>query len=219
MSYDLRALPAPIDAALLDRCAGLETATLGHWRSWGLCDPRIRQVIGTGSIRATAVTLALPGPDGALLHDVLGEVRPGDVIVIDRLGDVAYACVGGIVARAARLRGAAGIVVDGPVADLAELRAIGLPIWAHGAIARTTRRLGMGGRYNAPVSIGGAVVHSGDLVIADADGVAVIEPGEIAATLALAARRHDRERAIADELAAGRALKDLLPAPLLGTVG
>lgn len=219
MSYDLRPMPTAIEPSLLSRCEELDTATLGHWRTWGLCDARVRQVIGTGAIRGTAITVALPGVDGALLHDIIGHVRPGDVIVVDRLGDRLHACIGGIVARAAQVRGAAGIIVDGPVADLAELQAIGLPIWAHGPVSRTTRRLGLGGRFNAPVSVGGAVVHAGDLVIADADGVVVLEPHELEETLMIASQRREREIAIVTALSAGTPLIDLLPRPPLATVG
>lgn len=218
MTCDLRPMPEPLDPALVERCRGLDTATLGHWRQWGMCDRRIQAQTSAEKVIGTAVTLALPGPDGALLHDALGQLRPGDVLAIDRLGDTLHACVGGIVARAASARGASAIVVDGPIADAEELRTIGLPIWAHGPGSRTTRRLGLGGRLNAPISLAGAVVQPGDLLICDADGVAVLAPDEIEEALARSAARAERERTIIAGIAEGRPLAELLPPPALRSV-
>lgn len=211
MSRDMRPMPPPADPARIARCVGIATASLGHWRLWGMCDPRIRALGDGGRVAGGAVTLALPGLDGALLHDTLGLLRPGDILAIDRLGDTLHACVGGIVARAALARGVAAIVVDGPVADLDELCGLGLPIWGHGPANRTTRRLGLGGRFNAPVSIGGAVVEPGDILICDADGVAVIAQRELDEVLARAAERQAREAAILAALGEGRTLAEILP--------
>lgn len=217
MNRDLRPMPAPADPALLARCAGIATSSLGHWRLWGQCDRRIRAFGTRKRAVGVAVTLALPGADGALLHEAIGSLRPGDILAIDRLGDTIHACVGGIVARAALARGVAAIVVDGPVADLDELEDLGLPIWAHGPANRTTRRLGLGGRFNAPVSVGGVVIEPGDVLICDADGVAAIAPRELDRVLAHAAERDAREALILAGLAEGRALADILSAAPLDT--
>lgn len=216
--YDLRPMPAPVDADLLARLAGIHTSTLGHWRLWGMCDRRIAPIQDRSVVAGTAVTIALPGPDGALLHHALGLLRPGDVLAIDRLGDDLHASVGGIVARAALARGAAAIVVDGPVADIAELREIGLPIWARGTASRTTRRIGLGGRMNAPVSIGGVVVTPGDVLLCDGDGVACIAPGEAADDLDRAQAHAVREAGILTAIAGGACLADILPPPPLGAI-
>lgn len=218
-AYDLRAMPDQVDAALLARCAGVQTSTLGHWRLWGMCDRRVAPIDPSAAVAGTAVTLALPGADGALLHHALGLLRPGDILAIDRLGDDLHACVGGIVVRVALARGAAGIVVDGPVTDIAELRELGLPIWARGTSARTTRRLGLGGRLNAPVSIGGAVVIPGDLLLCDGDGVACIDTADAARELDRAATHAERETAIVTALDTGVMLADVLPPPPLERIG
>jgi regulator of RNase E activity RraA len=217
-SYDLRPMPAPVDPALLARASVVQTSTFGHWRLWGMCDGAIAALQPGPTIAGTAVTLALPGPDGALLHHALGLLRPGDVLAIDRLGDHHHACVGGIVARAALSRGVAAIVVDGPVTDITELRAIGLPIWACGTSARTTRRIGLGGRLNAPVSIGGAVVMPGDILLCDADGVVCLPLTEAGPDLDRAAASHSREASIIAALDHGMVLADILPIPPLGAI-
>lgn len=196
----------------------LETASLGHFRLWGMCDRRIQRQTGRGRVIGGAVTLALPGSDGTLLHHALGLLRPGDILVIDRLGDTLHAAVGAIVTRAAMARGAAAIVVDGPVADIDELQSVGFPIWAHGPSSRTTRRIGLGGRLNAPVSVGGAVIQPGDLLICDGDGVAALTLDEIDMAVAFAVTRADREAEILAGLACDRSLADLLAPPMLKPV-
>ncbi|PNU03491.1 4-hydroxy-4-methyl-2-oxoglutarate aldolase [Novosphingobium guangzhouense] len=200
---------------LVSGLSRVETSTLGHWRLWGLCDPGLRPLAPQMKACGTIVTLALPGPDGALLHEALSHLRHGDVLVIDRLGDLRHAAVGGIVAAAAKLRGIAGIVVDGPVADLEEVLATGLPVWARGVSARTTRRLGLGGRFNAPVSVGGAVARPGDIALCDGDGVAFVSTQEAAADIDRAEAAARRETLIREGLSKGIALEDLLPPPPL----
>jgi regulator of RNase E activity RraA len=84
-------------------------------------------------IVGTAVTLALPGADPSLLHHAVGLVRPGDVLIIDRLGDEVHACLGGGVAPALVRTGLAAVIPDGPCTDPAELRDVGLPTGPSGS--------------------------------------------------------------------------------------
>ncbi|GAA0298359.1 4-hydroxy-4-methyl-2-oxoglutarate aldolase [Sphingomonas oligophenolica] len=215
-ALDIRPMPAPVDTGLLVRIAQVPTSTIGHWRLWGFCRSDLHPLVRGPAVAGTAVTLALPGPDGALLHHALGLLRPGDILAIDRLGDDVHACVGGIVARAAKARGAAAILVDGPVTDTAELRDIDLPIWCRGTSARTTRRLGLGGRLNAPISVGGAVIAPGDILLCDADGILCLPAGEAEAEIARAAAHEARETAIVVALGKGQALENILAPPPLG---
>lgn len=219
MTCDLHPMPMPADAALVAALAQVDTSTLGHWRLWGLCDPALRPLAPGMKACGTVVTLALPGPDGALLHDVLSQLRKGDVLAIDRLGDTGHSAVGGIIAHAARLRGLAAIVIDGPVADMAEILATGLPVWARGTSQRTTRRLGLGGRFNAPVSVGGVVARPGDLALCDGDGVVFLSPQEAAKDVELAEVATAREDLVREGLGKGIALADLLAPPLLARLG
>lgn len=203
MTFDIRAMPEAVDAALLTALSGVEVSTLGHWRLWGICDPVIQRLFPGETVVGTAVTVALPVADSVILHRALDLVRPGDVLVIDRLGDRAHACVGGVVARVARDRGVAAIVVDGPVTDCAELAEIGLPIWCRGVSGLTTRRLGLGGRMNVPVSIAGTVIEPGDAMLCDANGVAALSPGEVAQQVTQAKASGEREQRILEALDRG----------------
>ena len=215
MSYERHPMPPQVDPDLVWRLAQTETSTLGHWRLWGVCTPQLCPLKPAMKACGTVVTLALPGPDGALLHEALSHLRKGDVLAIDRLGDTMHAAVGGVVAAAAVASGVAGIVVDGPIADLLEVLDTGLPIWSRGVSARTTRRLGLGGRFNAAVNVGGAVVHPGDLALCDGDGVVFVSPQEAENDIDRAIRSAHRERTIRDGLAQGSTLESLLEPPMM----
>ena len=136
-----------------------------------------------GRIAGNAVTLALPGQDSTLLHHVIQFLRPGDILIIDRLGDDKHACLGGGVAVAIKASGCTGVILDGPATDRDEILAEGLPLWSRGFSPITTRLLDVGGAFNVDVVCGGAVVHPGDVVVADASGVLVMPREEAEADL------------------------------------
>ena len=177
-AYDIRSFPEPIGAALVERLAQAETATIGHARLHGFLDSSIRPVIADRRIAGTAVTLRIPGADSTLLHHALGHVRAGDILMIDRCGDDLHACWGGSLTVAARARKLAGAVIDGRATDFGDIRRIGFPVWCRGPSPITTRLLAAGGGLNVPVTVGGVVVNPGDAVIADDNGVVVLAPGE-----------------------------------------
>lgn len=176
--YQIEPMPTQASAEVLDLLRGVETATVGHWRLWGFCDRGIQPMLRGKRVVGTAVTLAIAGPDSTLLHHAAGLLRPGDILMVDRLGDDRYACWGGGVTVAVKASGATAGVVDGPITDLEEIEASGLPMWARGMAPITTRLYDLGGRMNHPVSIGGAVVSPGDIVLADESGVLVLPPHE-----------------------------------------
>jgi regulator of RNase E activity RraA len=93
--YEIGPMPEPLPAALIAKLERVETATIGHWRHWGFMDRGIQPLLREKRIAGVAVTLAIPGPDSTLLHHALGLLRPGDVLVVDRLGDDRHACWGG----------------------------------------------------------------------------------------------------------------------------
>lgn len=176
--YDIGSMPAQISPEVLGLLRQAETATIGHWRHWGFCDRRIQPLLRCPRVAGTAVTVAIPGPDSTALHHALGLLRPGDVLLVDRLGDDRHACWGGGVTIAARASGAVAGVVDGPCTDIEEVESSAFPMWSRGLAPITTRIYDFGGRINMPVSIGGVVVMPGDAVICDESGVLVLPPGE-----------------------------------------
>ncbi len=174
--YQINPMPQQIDPALVSRAANVETATIGHIRQLGFADPAIVPMMPAKTVIGTAVTLALPGQDSTLLHDVAGRLRPGDVLVIDRLGDHKHACLGGGVACAIKAAGCEAVVIDGPATDRLEILDFGLPVWSRGLSPVTTRLYDIGGALNVPISCGGAAVLPGWVVVADDSGVLFIPP-------------------------------------------
>ena len=140
----------------------------------------------------------------------VGQARPGDVIVIDRCGDLRHACVGGAVAYAAKKAGVAGIVVDGMVTDIGELRRYGIPVWARGLSTVTTKVIGLGGAFCVPVACGGVAVSPGDAVLADENGVLVLAPNRIEAAARRAIAMQEAEKETLARLDAGEAYPDII---------
>src|SRR5256714_15444951 len=101
--FTLNSLPAALDALLVDKLLHAEPATIGHFRNWGFMDPAIRAQQPDVRIAGPAVTVRAPGVDGTIVGYALGQVRPGDVLVIDRCGDHRHAAFGGLVAYACKV--------------------------------------------------------------------------------------------------------------------
>lgn len=209
MDYRILDFPRQIDPQILKVFEEVETATVGHWHLFGFMDPSIKALLRGKHIVGTAVTLAIPASDSTLLHHAVGMLRPGDVMVIDRLGDDRHACWGGALTIAAKTRGAVGAVVGGPCTDIAEIEASNFPLWGKGLSPITTRLQNLGGGLNIPISCGGVPVLPGDLVLADDSGVLVLRPEEALAigekALAIQARSRVREA----KIASGEKLGDL----------
>lgn len=193
--YLLKPLPEPIARERLDLLVKAEPATIGHFLHTGFMDPAVHSISCPQRIAGTAITVRTPAADGAMVHYAIGQARPGDVIVIDRCGDQRHGTLGGAVAYSAKKAGVAGIIVDGVVTDLEELRRYGMPVWARGLSTITVKTLGMGGEFCIPVSCGGVAVSPGDAILADENGVLVLRPEllEFAANKAIGMQTAEKE--------------------------
>jgi len=206
MGYIINEMPPQVDAALIEKCRRVETATVGHRRHMGFADREIQAVLPGRRIAGTAVTLALPGQDSTLLHHVIQFLRPCDVLVIDRLGDNKHACLGGGVAVAIKATGCAGVIVDGPCTDFPEIEQFDLPVWCRGPAPITTRLYDIGGSFNVPICCGGAVVNPGDVLVADSSGVLVMPAHEAEADVDWALEKQAAEPLAHERIAAGERL-------------
>ena len=128
--------------ALIAKLREVSFATLGHFLERGFLNHAIGAMVPGGRIVGRAVTLCLADADACAVNRALIALQPGDVLVIDMAGDHAHACIGAVTQFAARCAGAAGIVVDGVVTDLNELRACQLPVFARGTTQLTTKLVG-----------------------------------------------------------------------------
>lgn len=207
--YEIATMPVALSTEVVALLERTETAMVGHWRHWGFCDRGIQPLLRRRRVAGTAVTLMIPGADSTLLHHALGLLRPGDILVVDRLGDDRHACWGGGVTVAAKAAGAKAGVVDGPCTDMEEIEASDFPVWCRGMAPITTRIYDLGGRLNHPVSIGGTVVMPGDAVLCDDTGVLVLSPHEAEAEARRAIATQDSGLATQARVQAGAKLGDI----------
>ena len=207
--FILKELPAQLNTQLVAKLVKAEPATVGHFRNSGFMDPAIRAMQPDVRIAGPAVTVRAPGMDGTIVGYALGQVRRGDVLVIDRAGDHRHAAFGGLVAYACKVAGLAGVIIDGVATDIGEVRKYGVPLWCRGLSAVTTKRIGLAGDFCVPVSCGGVAVHPGDVIIADECGIVVLDRAEAEAAAERAISMQDAETKSRARLDAGEKLPDI----------
>src|SRR5258708_22643364 len=174
--FTLNPLPSALDARLVAKLVKAEPATIGHCRNWGFMDPALRAMQSDVRIAGPAVTVRAPGVDGTIVGYALGQVRPGDVLVIDRCGDHRHAAFGGLVAYACKVAKIAGVIIDDVATDIAEVRKYGVPLWCRGLSAVTTKRIGAAGAFCVPGRCRGARGKPRHLVIAAQSRTLVLAP-------------------------------------------
>jgi regulator of RNase E activity RraA len=128
---------------------------------------------GKTTMAGTAVTARSRAGDNLTYLRALEFCRPGDVLVIDAGGDLNNAGVGGILSFYAAHIGVVGVVIDGALRDVAEIRERDFPVYARGVTHRGPYKDGPG-EINVPISVGGMVVNPGDIVVGDQDGLLAI---------------------------------------------
>jgi 4-hydroxy-4-methyl-2-oxoglutarate aldolase len=196
---------------LVERARGLGAATLHEAGGRiGVMPPAIKPVAAGLRVCGTAVPVHSPGGDNLWLHRALYVAAPGDVLVVHVSDAHEFGYWGEIMSCAAQARGLAGLVIDGCVRDGAVLAGFGLPVFARGLCIRGTGKdFGARGWINHPTLFGDLVVHPGDLVVGDADGVVVVPRGRAAEVIEAAHQREAKEAAILDRLRGGERTLEL----------
>ena len=183
--------PDPADvAALAGTPTGFVVDAMG---GSGALDYRIKPAVATqwGFCGVALTCDAGPADNLALVH-ALAEVQSGDVVVAAAHGHTGCAITGDLVLGMARNSGAVGFVTDGCVRDLPGIRNVGLPAYCVGVTPNSPHRSGPG-TIGLPVLIAGHPVASGDVVIADEDGVVVVPRGRLKEVLAKLPRIREAE--------------------------
>ena len=174
----------------------------------GLLDPVFRPIQDGVRIAGPAVTVLCAPGDNMMVHAAIEVIQPGDVLVVASTGQGTGGMFGDLLATQVTARGGRGLVIDGGVRDIDDLRRMRFPVWstvvhAQGVVKETP------GSINIPVNVRGLTVNPGDVVVADDDGVVVI-PSELALTVLDAANRRTENEAVKREkLAAGEMSLDL----------
>jgi len=154
-------------------------------------------------LAGTAVTVLTRGGDNLAILRAFEFCRPGDVMVVDAGADVTNAVIGGILSFYGASIGLAGMVIDGAIRDVAEIRERAFPVYARGVNHRGPYKDGPGA-INIPVTVGGMVVHPGDLVVGDQDGLVAFAPDMAASLIEKAATQRAKEEATMQAMREGR---------------
>jgi 4-hydroxy-4-methyl-2-oxoglutarate aldolase len=173
-----------VSAELLAQLRTIAPATIGHMLEHEFMDPELRPIISRFNFAGPAITVRCFGTDSSIVHYAVDVAQPGDVIVVDRLGDRRYACWGGGVTNGAQARGVAGAVIDGALTDKVEIEDMHFPVFGRTISPVTTRGGGLAGELNVQVRCGGVFVNPGDIILADDDGIIVLPPDRIAEIVA-----------------------------------
>jgi regulator of RNase E activity RraA len=150
---------------------------------------------------------------GAAVHiatPLVAQGEAGDVVVIDNKGRTDVSCWGGLLAEAAVQRGLAGVIVDGACRDVQESEEAGLPLFARAAVPVSARGRIVQESMDEPVQVGTVSVRSGDLVIADWNGVVFVPAGRADEVLDLAERILARETAMAQAVRSGQNVAEVM---------
>jgi 4-hydroxy-4-methyl-2-oxoglutarate aldolase len=168
----------------------------------GYVDADLIQIPPGARAAGRARTVRCGQDDNLMVHAVMAKVKPGEVLVLTMPEPRPVALVGELLATQAQAHGAAAILVDASVRDVEDLAAIGLPIWARWVRVRGADKA-VPGTIGEPVTVGGATIRTGDIVVLDADGVAVVEHERVHEVLAASRDRAERERVKRAQLEGG----------------
>lgn len=201
-------------AELLPLLKTVDASTLGHFLDTGFCSPAIFRVGSGDQVVGVARTVDLTEPDAIAVNRALIASQPGEVLVLRVKGGL-HAPIGAVTAAAAVKQRLAAIVVDGPVTDRSDLLALAgqLPVFATGFSCRTTKRLGSLGEgcHGGAVEIGGAVIHQGDIIVCNDNGVVALKPEQLSRELIALARQSDeREPELIERISSCDSLRTVL---------
>jgi 4-hydroxy-4-methyl-2-oxoglutarate aldolase len=198
-----------VAAATLAELARLGSATVYEAGGrGGYVDVDLHQIVPGSRVAGPARTVTCGQDDNLMVHAVMAAVQPGEVIVLTMPEPRAVALVGDLLATQAQAQGAAGMLIDASVRDTEELVELGLPIWARWIRVKGAAK-DVPGTIGEPVTVGGATIRQGDVLVLDADGVAVVEPERFREVLDASREREERERVKRAKLRGGALSYDL----------
>jgi 4-hydroxy-4-methyl-2-oxoglutarate aldolase len=168
----------------------------------GAIDCAIKPIARGVRLCGPAFTVQCHPGDNLMLHKAIERARPGDILVASVQGYYEAGYWGGLMATSAVARKIGGLAIDGSIRDSAEIIQMGFPIFCRGFCIRGTTKTVLG-LINHPILFGGVLVHPGDLILGDDDGMVVVERMECEEVLKASIKRIDAEKTKAEKLRAG----------------
>jgi 4-hydroxy-4-methyl-2-oxoglutarate aldolase len=197
------------DAAVLAGLAALGVSTVHEADGRrGALAPVIRPIQDGTVVAGAAITVSCHPGDNLMIHAAVEVCRPGDVLVVTTTSPSTDGMLGELLATSLRAHGAVAVVIDAGARDVAALRAMAFPVWARAISPQGTVKASPGS-VNVPVVCAGIIVHPGDAVVADDDGVVVVPRERAQTVLAAGQQREAKETQTRARLAAGELGIDL----------
>jgi len=174
----------------------------------GALSSAVKPIAAGMKLSGSAFPFSLKPGDNLAIHEAVYATPAGSVLVIDAYDFLEAGPFGEIIAVAAQVRGIAGLVTSGSVRDRDAIAALGFPVFAKGLCVKGTDKH-VPGKFGSPAVIDGVVVHPGDWVLGDADGVVVIPATAAATVLQQSIEREAKERAIIERIRQGARTLDV----------
>jgi 4-hydroxy-4-methyl-2-oxoglutarate aldolase len=191
------------EPAIIDALGRLGSATVHEALGRrGFAGPHLRPIQQGTRLAGSAVTVSSHPGDNLMVHAAVEVCEAGDVLVVTNTAPSTHGMFGELLATSLMARGVRALVIDAGVRDTTELRAMGFAVWSQHVSCEGTVKA-TAGSVNVPIVLGAQIVHPGDVVCADDDGVVVVPRGEASPTLEQARQRVAREEATRARLAAG----------------